>query len=915
MFNSEDFNDYPALKTIVLEISKFLDKEKIAKVSKLIETLESLLKNEEFAVPITYIWSVIAENKIELINNKLIQKIEPFIRSDNVKLKDNSIIILGFFVLANPDDVEKYFPIFVNLLIEKSEDVRDNGYFFLQEFIKLRPDLILSYKNLVLKALSLEIEQNEQENIVSILNFLDFCDKLNFRQLYKLRELLKSLITSFHSYNKPDIASKVQVLVKKFFPSLKEINVENIKSVDLIKRLDDQFLMEKINFSELSKKKNIGLKEFLTNFKRSKLKDKEIYFYIKNKEKNIVYFFELEKDKLIKFFTKSNKLTQEQIMQTFSKILESKAELRLFVKALIRLGHINGYFSELRYYYPYEYLKSVIKENLQKEGAIDLEDYDYLPPGMVEELVSEVANDTKQGYLLGKNKNIYYSLKKIQEQINQTAAKNNSVDLQSYREQLLDEYFIKLIKNLPKGYLTEFHKGTHWLTNLGKIRIEKELENSKIIGFYDIQQISKKMNVNKILLMDIIDFYVDTRSGIFNKNKEVFYFSKFLKDKINAINQISDKDEKAKQVNLMALELNIEKNQILSKIDENLRSIGDEIKQKDQIKISDYLEKTGMELGVFFSFIAELEIPYLKKGDVLILNPRKIEEAKKDIKSNMMERSNSEDYISLGNNFEINLDLVGELIRELQKEKNLKGIFFNEEGELKFYTEKGIRDLMLENSFIFSFYDLFYGKELSKEEIEILKEIFEKLIKEKRLKGSFDEASLTFSSDEVTFANNYNIAFDIFEKMVNNYIQIFDLEFQKIKKILTKREETIFPQEIKLIQSIIDRINEKYISWRASLEAYVEKANVKLLKQQGYNIKKYKDLSFSPEKRSEIKSFAEDPEVNDILKNFNAWIKLFNELEIKYANVIFYQKRLINNLEDNESKQKLEELMINLNLI
>ena len=394
-------------------------------------------------------------------------------------------------------------------------------------------------------------------------------------------------------------------------------------------------------------------------------------------------------------------------MQTFSIVLESKAEFKLFVKTLIKLGHINGYFSELGYYYPYDFLKSVLKENFQKEGTIDLKNYDYLPLGLAETLVKEIALDTKQGYLLGKNKNTYYSLKKIQEQINQAAAKNNSVDLQSYREQLSDEHFIKLIKNLSKEYLTGYHRSTHWLTNLGKIRLEKELENSKIVGYYDIQQVSKKLNINKILLTEVLDFYVDPRSGVFNKNKEVFYFSKFLKDKVNAINQISDKDEKAKQIDLMTKELNIDKNHILSKIDENLRSIGEEIKQQDQIKISDYIEKTGMELGIFLNFIAELEIPYLKKGDVLILNPRKIEDAMKDIKFNITERSKSELYISLGNNFDINLDLVGVLIRELQKEKNLKGIFFNEDGELKFYTEKGIRNLMLENSFIFSFYDLF----------------------------------------------------------------------------------------------------------------------------------------------------------------------------------------------------------------
>ena len=41
-----------------------------------------------------------------------------------------------------------------------------------------------------------------------------------------------------------------------------------------------------------------------------------------------------------------------------------------------------------------------------------------------------------------------------------------------------------------------------------------------------------------------------------------------------------------------------------------------------------------------------------------------------------------------------------------------------------FYTERGIRNLMLENSFLFSFHDLFYGKELNQTEIEFISYFF-----------------------------------------------------------------------------------------------------------------------------------------------------------------------------------------------
>jgi len=80
-----------------------------------------------------------------------------------------------------------------------------------------------------------------------------------------------------------------------------------------------------------------------------------------------------------------------------------------------------------------------------------------------------------------------------------------------------------------------------------------------------------------------------------------------------------------------------------------------------------------------------------------------------------------------------------------------------------------------------------------------------------------------------------------------------------------------------------------------------------------FTIKRYKSLTL--EKKDEIKSFEEDPEVYDYLEAFKSWVRLFNEIESKYPNIIFYKKRLLNNPEDNESEKKINELLIHLNLI
>jgi len=907
MFNLKEFQNDLVLEPIVDKLNKFLSKNKTQKVIKVIEELEILLDQSEHAVPTTYILSILAEHDTALITERIIQKVETFLYSDDTKLRVNSLIVIGFALLANQSLVKKYFNKFAEFLTDQLDDMRDNVHFFLLELVKKNPNLINSIKDNILKSLSVE---QIKENLLSLFNLLGYCKDLGFNQLYNLRDISKSLVSSYYDV-KPKIVADLLKVISQFFPDLKENNLEIVRIDDLLDLLDKQFLMKKYNFSKISRNSNLSLKDYIKKIKNSELKDKKFFFYTKTKT-NLIFVYELERDKLIDFFEEDLKISKEKIQEIFSQIIQDESELKVFIQTLINLKIIKGYYSNLGLFYSYNYIKSRLVDDLIQKGIINIKKYNYLPPPFIDGIIKDIRLSQKDKLLLGKNKNTYYSLKKIQKQINREAAKNSVIDLRSYRERLIDIDFINLIKNLPKGYLSNYHKGTQWLTNLGTLKISNEIQSSKIFGFFDIIKNSKKINIGQILLIDVFDHTVDQRSGIWDKRKEVFYYSKYLTEKIEEISSISDEGEKSNQIDLLARELNIDKNLIVTKIDENLQLIGEEIKKKDQIKASEYLEKTGMDLETFIKYIDELGITYFKKDDLLIFNPVKIEEAKKDIKYLLLDKSKSEDYLVLGN-LNIRSNLIENLTKDLLKDGKLKGLFYEHEGQIQFFTERGIRNLMLENSSIFSFSDLFYGKDLNQDEIELLRVIFDDLIKNRKLKGTFDEETLTFSSDEVLFAKDYNTVLFEFEKNVNNYIQIFESEFEKIKKILTKKEETIFPQEIKLIQEIIDKINERYVKWRSGLDAFVRTVNKKFLEDQGISVKKYKEI-FSTEEKKELKSFEEDPEVYEQLNNFESWVKLFNRLEVKYPNIIFYQKRLINNPENKDSKNKLLELMSELYL-
>lgn len=912
MFNLSDFEVYPELHSDIKKINKYVRKQKSSKLASKLDDLQEFLREKKLEIPITFILSILIEEFPEIFEIEHIRAIQSFIKSDNIKLKLNSIIIIGFFLLENPEYLnQKYISELITVLQSEEEDIRENCYYFLKRISQMKPQAVCKNKNQLLDSFQYEITQKNNGNLILLIKFLKKCKKFNFKQLYRIREIGINIIETIFNKDHPKLKKELGTLLNELFPKLDRVDFISNDMNELIDSLENIFIKKKDNFSKISKEKNISFDGFLESFKKSSIEEIEIYFYTKNRETKQIAFYELEKEPLKLFFTQESKISHEEILEEFSNILHPD-ELDLFIKTLVKLGHISGYLSEF-YFYPAEYIISELIHNLERTGVINLKDFNYLPLNYVKTLVKDIAQNKNQTILVGKEKTTFYSLDNIKKKITQKAAKEAYIDLKDYQEKLTDNSFIRLIKHLPKEYLTNYHKRTYWLTNIGKLKFDRALENSRIIGFFDIERVSDKLNIVKLLLYDIFDTSVDMRSGLWNKDRTVFFYSKYLKNKIDSISRIRDEETRSTEINKLAQELDINREQILHKITENTESIGEEIKNKDQINISEYLEKTGMDYKTFIEYLNNLNLNFLKKGNTIIFNPSKIENAKKKVKEFVKSESRSKDVITLGT-YDINSHLMKDIIEKLQQSGDIKGIFYEEDNEVKFYTEKGIKDIMLSNVSLFSFHDMFYGKELSEEELDILMDIFNELRESGNLKGHFDEETYTFTSEDIIFANTYMDYLDRFETVVNNYYEKFNHEFQKIKEILTK-DSTIYPQEIKIIQDSINKINERYIHWRSDLDAFITRVNEKFLKDQGYSVKKYKSLSYMDDDLDKIRSFAEEERVKELMEGFNLWIKLFNKIELKYQNIIFYQKRLINNPEEEKTKKKLRELQEELNLI
>lgn len=911
MFNPEEFRDYNTIIPFVEKLNKYFKKNKLNKIPQVIEALNSSLKDENLAIPVTYVFSILAESDASFIPSELIKNLEPYLDSDEKKLQLNTIIIIGFYLIKNSEKIESYISHFIQILKQDSEEVLENTYYFLQKFIESNRNLLCPYKNVLLDYL--KSERNEK-NQLSLLEFIESCSNFDFDDLYSFRDVALHLISQYQNRVDSKIVSTLKRKVSQVFPKFQEKNFDDIEVEALRKEIQDFFIMKKFDLNKIANAQGITPKGYIQTRKKSLLIDKKFTFYTRIKDDNQIFYYELEKEKLNAFFESSDKISGNLIINRFSQIIDDDSELESFMNTLIKLKIISGYFSDLHYFYPYKYLRQDILQNIQEKGLVNFEKYNYIPIEFFKAIINDISSNIKQILLIGKNGRIYYSQDKINRTINKEAAKASVIDLKSYKERLGEDAYLKLINNLPMEYLTKHHEGTQYLTNLGLINVRKEIDNSRIIGYFSILDVSAKLKLRKSILYSILEENIDMRSGIFDKNRNNFYYSKFLNEKVNQINQIKEENKRNELINQLASELNIDKNVIFAKLEENLKLIGEEIKQQKEININDYIDKIGMDYEEFLKFIFSLKVDYFKKGDSIIIEQERIIEAKNEIKSSLIERSKSEDFIAF-RDLNLTQNIIDDIIRELKEEKKIIGISYDDGDKIRFYTKKGIENLILENQHFFSFQDFFPEKTLSESETQLMRSILDDLMKAKRLSGTFDEKNMIFSSNEVLFAQNYNTILNEFETLIQKYIQYFEVEFQKIKKILIKKEETIFPNEIKIIQEIIKRVNKNYVHWRSGLEAFVRNANSHLLKKQGMTLKKYRTIEISPDRKKDVKLFEEDPEVIDFLNQFKEWVRIFNVIELKYGNVIFYQKRLFNNPDNKEDQKKLNDLLIQLKLI
>jgi hypothetical protein len=361
--------------------------------------------------------------------------------------------------------------------------------------------------------------------------------------------------------------------------------------------------------------------------------------------------------------------------------------------------------------------------------------------------------------------------------------------------------------------------------------------------------------------------------------------------------------------------LHIHQFHIAQTLETHKHSIEEEIRQQDKISIKRYLDITGLDYNEFMEFVDTLEIDYLRHGTWIIFDKEKIEIAKEDIRSTLLEQTQRVNQIILSSqNFNIPYKFIFSIAQELYNKGEIEGILYEGERKTLFYTIKGITNLIKKRQAYFSYFDLFPGKDLSEKDIELITTIVKKLLKEKVLKGKFDEKAHKFSSYDMIYARNTKDLLHRFMDLIAEITREIADAYQKVKELLLKQEEVIRPQIVPTIEKII-RDNQSYFPfWESEVDKFFYKSN-KILNniypepEEKKKKKKVEDKGKKKKEKKEKYEIQNEPEIQESLDCFDEWTTLFNTLDQKFPSVIYHQKVLLQEPNNIESRRALYKLL------
>jgi len=878
---------------------------KVAKLEKIVEELKPFLstdKNSIKAKESLEVYLSLMDDHPEIISEDLIESLSTLVTSDIDEIRLDAIILLGTIMLKM---VEKgkvvqgtLIDIFANLLEDEIVEIRSNALFFIEEL----PEEYYPYLGSKLQKLIEFLEETDDSAVIeAVLHVLSKLWKNSLPVMVNVFQVFSKI------YIETPLREKEEKLLDFLSTGLKNLEIfvkteKTISKKDIILFLGDRYPLLKIyDIDKIAHEEAMDPRDVEKNFQEI-TGDEEIFrFFYQDKKK---YFIEIETKPLVKLLSKQVRI-EDLLVMLGTETLDAISLLNLLVRKLVKAKLIRGYLSKT-HFYSYDSIKESMMNDIRQNGEINLDDYakriDY---EFALQITENINKETKFKGIYSKNKSHFLTLSKVMKEIERICMKDSICDLSEFKTSYLPEDYELIESECKKNFFTQYHDDLKWLTNIGYTRLSGRFKQGETVGYINLKNIIDVEQIPESITNEIFAQWIQSIPGVWDKNHQIYYLNKYIKQKIKQEESATQQIERDKLTQILAEDLNIENETIISNLNRERAEIINQIKTKPSIDLNTYCRVLGMKKEEFINFVNELGVEYLVQQNIMIFDPNQIERRKKDVINKILEiafKNLELDIPDLSRQLNFSEHMISDIISELWEEKSLVGIFISDQ---LFVTDAGIRDRILKNKDFITMDILFPEEELSEENRSYILTTLEKLVDSGKLIGEFDPSSGQFRGEEAVLVKQYDDDRLDAHDMLEDYTKIMRTVWQKVKEIYMEKEE-IRPGDIKRKDFLVKkRVLEEIQNWEKGLKRAIKKAEASYdsLDDSG-------ELTFGD--MLEKEQTTEKIDGQAVLTEFNQWKQIIMDIDVNVDMIPAYKHKLKENPENKEIQQKLNELFAKL---
>lgn len=739
------------------------------------------------------------------------------------------------------------------------------------------------------RILTLSIPQNEKEPAIELLNkfYPQLKDKsfsvkkeaiaeMKLRQEFPLTDYMIYFGISFESF---------KVEYKDAVIRFKTSN-DNTNNTNKISNLNQNLNRSSELFQYVLD--NAGVVPLFTSSNRSK----------KSSERGL---FEYQFGEVQQFFSDSKPRKPSEISAFFQYSVPQR-ELDRLILQLMRLKKLRGYYDGT--FYSNSYLADSICRELDTHNKIDLVAYANFPRPLITGIIhkiEEVYNDT---FIYTSNGSKVYLASHLISELEKKANKNPLVDfgrLQSTFDKPSCDFLIE--RCIKENIILPQYPGndrTKFLTHTGKGTIRGFLTRYRAVGYIDLSKIGKKCGVDRAFVESVLEDTIDLRSGIYNREKTIFYFNTTIFGGEEMELPSEFKNSRVK---------------LLEQARENQKALLNELSSAQSIFLPDYLFKLGMTRDQLIENLNELNKPYVIQNNRLLLGGETFEKYLNSVTENILHMARTKhDFKITGGQLEIPEPVAYKLVKDLTRGHDIQGFIYKKDGHHRFITRTGLAHLFMKYPYTFSLSELFPSHTFRKAERRLINGLIKELLQRGSLSGNYDRQKLQFISDNAKNAKSYSNKLSSAKREAQKCFKKFEYLLGKLAKLMHNESSKISGSEQQEIEKLIGLALKNEDRWWSDLFGFLDE-NLGVVKRESYKSKSAREQGaetnlplLGKDNKGEpiyrLDEIRKDIRIKRLEDRYYVYRALVRKLAVKYQYILRLQLEYINEPSNTRVKRK-----------